>query len=210
MPRRTITVRATYRVRVQTRVTYRQTTFARPTPSPSLPPMRTVSALPSSTTRRVISRSGGGGDIDDLYVAPPGNDRSYDVFISYASEDREVAAELASELRALDITTWFDQTVLSIGMGLRRSIDQGLASSRFGVVLMTHSFFTKEWPQRELDGLVSLEVGGRQRILPIWHGLGHDDVLRYSPTLADKIAARTSAATIKEIAAEIARAIRGQ
>jgi hypothetical protein len=43
----------------------------------------------------------------------------------------------------------------------------------------------------------------------IWHGLSQSDVLGYAPTLADKVAARTSDATIKEIAAEIARAIRG-
>jgi len=75
---------------------------------------------------------------------------------------------------------------------------------------VSHSFFAREWPQRELDGLVALQVGGRQQVLPIWHGLTHDDMLRYSPTLADTIAARTSDSTIKEIAAEIARAIRGE
>ena len=56
----------------------------------------------------------------------------------------------------------------------------------------------------------TLQVGGRQRVLPVWHGLSHDDMLGYSPTLADTVAARTSDATIKEIAAEIARAVRGE
>ncbi len=63
--------------------------------------------------------------------------------------------------------------------------------------------------QRELDGIVALQVGGRQRVLPVWHGLNHDDMLAYSPTLADTVAARTSDSTIKEIAAEIARVVRG-
>jgi hypothetical protein len=35
-------------------------------------------------------------------------------------------------------------------------------------------------------------------------------MLGYSPTLADTVAARTSESTIKEIAAEIACAIRGE
>jgi hypothetical protein len=173
--------------------------------------MRNVSQVPAPTAaRRVISTYGGGGALDDFYVAPPSPDREWDVFVSYSGEDRATAGELAAELEALDIKPWFAKTELTIGMGLRRSIDYGLAHSRFGVVLMSHSFFAREWPQRELDGLVALQVGGRQQVLPIWHGLTHDDMLGYSPTLADTVAARTSDSTIKEIAAEIARAIRGE
>ncbi len=74
---------------------------------------------------------------------------------------------------------------------------------------MSHSFFEREWPQRELDGLVALQVAGRQRVLPVWHGVTHEDVLGYSPTLADTIAARTSDSTIEEIAEEIARIVLG-
>jgi hypothetical protein len=173
--------------------------------------MRTVAQLPATTThRRVISTFGGNGGLDDLYVAPPSVERDWDVFISYSGEDKATAGELAAELEALDIRAWFAKTELTIGMGLRRSIDHGLAHSRFGVVLMSHSFFKREWPQRELDGIVALQVGGRQRVLPIWHGLSHDDMLEYSPTLADTVAARTSDSTIKEIAAEIARVVRGE
>jgi len=145
----------------------------------------------------------------EVDVAPPSPEREWDVFLTNASAYKATASELAAELRALDIRPWFDETELTIGMGLRRSIDYGLAHSRFGVVLMSHSFFGREWPQRELDGIVVLQVGGRQRVLPIWHGLSHDDMLGYSPTLADTVAARTSDSTIKEIATEIARVVRG-
>ncbi|MBK7977148.1 MAG: hypothetical protein IPK07_29080 [Deltaproteobacteria bacterium] len=71
--------------------------------------------------------------------------------------------------------------------------------SRFGIVVLSHAFFAKKWPQLELDGLAALEVAGRQRILPIWHGLSSAEVLTYSPTLAGKVAARTSD-SIREIA----------
>lgn len=179
-------------------------------PAPSLPTMRATAQLPATTTRRrVISTFGGGGGPDDFYVAPPSPEREWDVFVSYAGEDKATASELAAELEALDISPWFAETELTIGMGLRRSIDYGLAHSRFGVVLMSHDFFRKPWPQRELDGIVGLQIAGRQRVLPIWHGLSHDDMLGYSPTLSDTVAARTSDSTIKEIAAEIARVVRG-
>jgi hypothetical protein len=211
MATRRITIRTTVRVQVQRTVKWRATITPIYQPAPPLPTSRPVSQLPATTTaerRRVVSTYGGVGGLDDFYVAPPSPDREWDVFISYAGENKATASEMAAELEALGIRAWFAQTELTIGMGLRRSIDYGLAHSRFGVVLLSHEFFAKEWPQRELDGLVALQVSGRQRVLPIWHGLSHDDMLRYSPTLADTVAARTSDSTIKEIAAEIARVVR--
>ena len=210
MATRRITIRRTVRVEVRRTVRLQQTFTPIYQPGPSFPTTRTTLQVPSTTTRRrVISIFGGGGGLDDLYVAPPSPERWWDVFVSYAHEDKATASLIAAELEALGIRAWFDEAELTIGMGLRRSIDYGLAHSRFGVVLMSHSFFAKEWPQRELDGIVALQVRGRQQVLPIWHGLSHDDMLGYSPTLADTIAARTSGSTIREIAAEIARVVRG-
>ena len=37
-----------------------------------------------------------------------------------------------------------------------------------------------------------MEMEGRKVILPIWHELNQSDILRYSPTLADKRAAKSS------------------
>jgi hypothetical protein len=47
-----------------------------------------------------------------------------DVFISYASEDRDgVARPLAHVLRELGVTVWFDECELRIGDNLRRRLD---------------------------------------------------------------------------------------
>jgi TIR domain len=99
---------------------------------------------------------------------------------------------------------------LRIGSSLRRSIDNGLANSRFGVVVLSSAFFKRDWPNYELDGLVTREMasGGHQLILPIWHNVTKDEVIRYSPSLADKLALRTADSTVSEIAAEIASVIR--
>ena len=90
-----------------------------------------------------------------------------------------------------------------MGDSLRRKIDQGLANSRFGIVVLSKHFFSKEWPQKELDGLLSLEVEGGTRILPIWHEISKDEVARHSPMLADKIALNTSLKSTSEIAADL-------
>lgn len=142
-------------------------------------------------------------------IAHESQPAAHDVFISHASEDKDdVVRALAEGLRSAGLDVWYDEFALRVGDSLRRKIDQGLASSRFGLVVLSPSFFAKEWPQRELDGLVQLEVAGRARILPIWHKVSRDEVARFSPTLADKVALNTTTMTVDKIAEELVRAMR--
>jgi len=145
-----------------------------------------------------------GDDAETLRVEPPSAGK-FDVFICHATEDKDALVRaLAADLVDLGLEVFYDEYVMKLGMSLRRTIDHGLADSRFGVVVLSHAFFAKEWPQKELDGLVTREATGEQVILPIWHNISKDEVIGYSPTLADKIAARTADSTIREIAEEIA------
>lgn len=134
--------------------------------------------------------------------------REFDVFISHATEDKDgVVRALVTALETRGVKVWYDEFELRIGDSLRRKIDTGLARSRFGLVVMSHAFFAKNWPQYELDGLVALEMAGRQRILPVWHEISKEEVLGYSPSLADKVALSTSLYTVVEMADEIAAVI---
>lgn len=145
---------------------------------------------------------------------PPGipdSQRQYDVFVSHASEDKdEVVRPLAHALQAAGLNVWYDEFELRIGDSLRRKIDMGLAKSRFGVVVLSASFFKKGWTNYELDGIVTRAVGGEQVLLPIWHEVTKKQVIDYSPSLADKLARNTATHTVEEIAAEIAEVIRGR
>lgn len=119
-------------------------------------------------------------------------DYEYDLFICHASEDKQsFVDDLVNELRRVGLNVWYDTFVLILGDKLRRKIDQGLLSSRYGVVVLSKNFFDKEWPQAELDGLASMEKNNRKVILPIWHGVGEEDVRKFSPILSGCLAART-------------------
>jgi len=116
----------------------------------------------------------------------------WDVFISHASEDKDFVRPLADALRAKGIRVWYDEFELKVGDHLRRSIDKGLVHSQYGVVVLSPAFFAKHWPQTELDGLAAKEVGGEKVILPVWHNMEFAGVREYSPTLAERVAAKTS------------------
>lgn len=99
---------------------------------------------------------------------------------------------------------------LKIGDSLRQKIDKGLANSRVGLVVLSPSFISKGWTNYELDGIVTRTVSGEQVLLPIWHNITKQQVVDYSPSLADKVARSTGTHTIDEIAAEIAELIRSR
>jgi hypothetical protein len=117
----------------------------------------------------------------------------WDIFISHASEDKDVLVRpLAERLRSLGLKVWYDEFTLSLGDSLRESIDYGLANSRFGIVVLSPHFLAKNWPKKELDGLFSRETEGEKVILPIWHNIDQAELSKHSPMMADRIAVSAS------------------
>jgi len=135
----------------------------------------------------------------------------HDVFISHASEDKDdFVRPLANALINEELNVWFDEMTLRIGDSLRQKIDKGLASSRVGLVVLSPAFINKGWTNYELDGIVTRTVSGEQILLPIWHNITKQEVMDFSPSIADKVARSTAIHTIEEIAAEIAELIRSK
>jgi len=117
---------------------------------------------------------------------------AYDAFISHASEDKACAAEpLFRQLVALGYRIWYDKAVLKLGDSPQED-RRGTAAVSLRPGHPQPSFFEKQWPQDELDGLTAREtVTGEKVILPIWHEVSKAEVLRYSPMLAGKLAVST-------------------
>jgi len=130
----------------------------------------------------------------------------YDAFICHASEDKDdLVRPLAKILRGMGFRIWYDEYELRIGDSLRKSIDRGLVNSEYGIVVLSTSFFAKNWPQYELEGLTAREMDGGKVILPIWHKISKEEILSYSPTLADKVALISSGSSIEDLASGLAK-----
>lgn len=131
------------------------------------------------------------------------SNKKFDVFICHASEDKDsFVSPLAEHLRSEGLEVWYDDFTLKLGDSIRQKIDRGLYDSRYGLVVISKSFFQKKWPQRELDGLFAREVNGEKVILPIWHQVTMEDVVKYSPMLADRFA-MSSDESLEKIVQEI-------
>jgi len=152
-------------------------------------------------TMRILAR-----DYKATDVAP--KKIGYDAFISHASEDKDaIVRPLAKLLTRMGFDIWYDEFELTVGDSLRQSIDKGLVNSNYGIIILSKAFFAKNWPQYELNGLTAKEMNGKKVILPIWHEVDKNDVLNYSPSLADKVALSTTNMPLKEIAKQLAKVL---
>lgn len=133
----------------------------------------------------------------------------YDVFLSHASEDKDsFVRNLSAVLKQFGVRVWYDEFSLKIGDSLSRSIDKGLSESNYGLVVLSKHFLKKDWTDYELRGLLAKELGKNKVVLPIWHDISRDDVLKFSPTLADKLALATNGLLPSQIAVKIIEVIR--
>lgn len=139
------------------------------------------------------------------------SNEEYDVFVSHASEDKEgFVDEFIHILQdKYGISVWYDSINIGWGESLRAKIDEGLKRSKFGIVVLSKYYIDKGWTQYELDGLFQREMTGGKIILPIWHKITKDEVMKFSPTLAGRKALNTAMFTTDEIAQELKKILDG-
>jgi hypothetical protein len=111
-------------------------------------------------------------------------------FISHDSRDKEgIVRPLAQGLQQLGLPVWYDEFSLHVGDSLRESIEAGLKTTRFCILVLTPNFLSKGgWPKREYDTAFTRELLEDVRLfLPVWHDVTKEDVFAYSPILADRV-----------------------
>lgn len=118
---------------------------------------------------------------------------TWDIFISHASEDKHsVALPLANLLEQKGVKVWIDDHQLLLGDSLLKEIEKAMLSSRYGVVILSHTFLQKYWTNIELEALFTKEEEHGKVILPIWHNITKKELSSYSLILSGRLAISTS------------------
>jgi TIR domain len=84
-----------------------------------------------------------------------------DVFISYASEDRPVAQQLAAGLEQSGVSVWWDRQI-QVGSEWDKTIEDALASAKCVVVLWTGHAKDSRWVRAE-----AREALNTQKVVPV-------------------------------------------
>lgn len=89
------------------------------------------------------------------------------MFLSHASEDKNLVRRLAEALRAGGIDTFFDEWDIRIGDSIRRRIDEGLKNSTHFLIVLSPRSVGKPWVDEELDAAFDRLTSDGMPILPV-------------------------------------------
>ena len=98
------------------------------------------------------------------------------VFLSYTSDDLELARRIAESLMAAGIDTWWDKWCIYPGDSLRQKIDEGLTDCTHFLVLLTPQSIDKPWVNAEMDAALVQKLDNRCKFLPVRHDLPVSDL----------------------------------
>lgn len=132
--------------------------------------------------------------------------KPYHVFISYATEDEEFAKDLSKSLNWLGLSVWFAPMALEVGSKLLDSINAGLATSQYGLLLLSPAYIEKKWTAYELDVLHRQHIEHDKKLFPLWHGVTKEQLDEWNPGLSGIYALQSKEGT-SNIAGKIARVV---
>jgi hypothetical protein len=136
-----------------------------------------------------------------------------DAFMSHSSRDKALFVRpLVECLDEQGLRIWYDEYSMQPGDSLSASIDAGLSRARSGLVVISPSFIetarASGWTHYELRGIVSNSIGPQgRRIIPVWLDVTREEVLEWSPPMADLVAVDASGKSIEEVALALLRVL---
>ena len=126
-------------------------------------------------------------------------------FICHASEDKgAIARPIHEALTKIGVHSWLDESEIRLGQSIRQKIDEGLVNCRSATVILSRSFFAKNWTQYELDGIFQRMMQEGMPFFPIRHGITMQEIRDNSPSLAGLSLWNSSDHSPENIATEIA------
>lgn len=98
------------------------------------------------------------------------------VFLSYASEDRELAGRIATALNAAGVQTWWAEWEIRSGESIRQRIEVGLETCTHFIVLLTPTSIVKPWVNQEIDAGLVRHLAGQAQFIPLRSNLAATDM----------------------------------
>ncbi|MCR5803731.1 MAG: toll/interleukin-1 receptor domain-containing protein [Clostridia bacterium] len=135
--------------------------------------------------------------------------KKYDVFISHASNDKlDYVSGLVNEIKKLGIEVFYDSDVLSWGDNWKEKILEGTSNSEFAVIVISNSFFGREWTEKELNEFLKRQnESGQKIVLPLLYNISISEMTSKYPHLSEIQAIESTKLTNQDITILLAKEI---
>lgn len=136
--------------------------------------------------------------------------KAYSVFVSHASDDKiEYVDDLVKEIKQLGISVFYDSDVIHWGDNLKEVIDAGLNNCSLAVIVISPSYFGREWTEYEIKALLKRQDSEKNNlILPILYHVSKEEFNKHYPTLKDIVFRHSKSVSKKHLALEIEKALK--
>lgn len=109
-------------------------------------------------------------EVAEQLIAQPGaSEKPYDIFISYRSQQAELARHLAERLMAGGLRVWFAEYCVTLyeRHAFQAAIDRGLAHTASGICITSNAYFASPHCAHEFAQLLSDRSCGPEQVLAI-------------------------------------------
>ncbi len=133
--------------------------------------------------------------------------KEYDVFISHANRDKNNYVDhLVGTIKRLGINVFYDSDVLSWGDNWKDTILTGTEKSEFAIIVISESFFDREWTEIELSEFLQRQNKIKQKtILPLLHNITFEQLKDKYPALQYIQAIKSDENSDEQIAISLAK-----
>lgn len=90
------------------------------------------------------------------------------VFVSHSSMDKPFVDRLVADLAAREVPVWYDKLDMKVGDSVTGRINEGLAGSKYFLVILSKSSVESRWVKEELNSALMQQVArGGTFLLPV-------------------------------------------
>lgn len=131
--------------------------------------------------------------------------KKYSVFVSHSSEDKiEYVDDLVKEIKKLKIKVFYDTDVISWGDNLKDVIDEALKKSELAIIVVSPSYFGREWTEYELKKLLLRQSKSKKKLIyPILYRVSKEEFVKHYPLLKDVVFKYAKSQSKKSLAKDI-------
>lgn len=133
---------------------------------------------------------------------------TWDVFISYATEDKEsIATPLYNKLKELGLIVWYDKSKMKKGRNTATQISHAIKESKYIIIIYSPNYKQKhkKWTKSEENIASYLSIEKGKIIIPIYHEITEEVLEDIDEFIKPNLAYDTEKIGIEELSSEIAK-----